>query len=70
MTNMQAIMMMSSHWTQPVLECREYTSDACAVDRLVLAKLCSTALSVQSSICDSGNQQVNVLNQHITEKER
>jgi hypothetical protein len=48
--NMQVIMKMSSHWKHVVLEANEYTSAARVVARPVLAKLCSTALSVESRI--------------------
>jgi hypothetical protein len=48
--NMHVIMKMSSHWKHVVLEANEYTSAARVAARPVLAKLCSTALSVESRI--------------------
>jgi hypothetical protein len=50
-TNMQAITNISSHWKHVVLEASEYTSAAREVAWPALARLCSTALSVESRIC-------------------
>jgi hypothetical protein len=63
-TNMQVIRRMSSHWKHVVLEVSEYTSAAREVARPVLAKLCSTALSVESRICI--RKKNNFLNKHPT----
>lgn len=51
MTNIQVIRNMTSHVKQEVLELSEYMVVARVLTRPVLAKLCSTAFSVESNIC-------------------
>lgn len=51
MTKIHVIANIMSHVKHVVLVLSEYISTALALARPVLAKLCSTAFSVESSIC-------------------
>ena len=52
MTNTHVITNITSHVKQEVFELSEYIAVARTLARPVLAKLCSIAFSVESSICN------------------
>ena len=55
MTNTQVITKIRSQVKHEVLELSEYMADALVFTRPVLAKLCSMASSVESSICKTSH---------------